>query len=314
MTESYKSIIILILLAAGFFLMFEMIRKQNLFNVLVKAAMKKMDAGTRQRLLKERMQLLEGEQVKSIWYRTERILYYSGLKWKYPFLSVEIWVVFQLAGMGGAVCLGMIIADKTGWIFFPAAFILGEFLVLKIKMRDMNRKVSEDLPKFLDFLGNYSITGGELCAILEQIARYMNRPLSDALEDCCRETELTGDMAMALLYMAEKIEHPQFKDLINELEINLRYCADYKELLQSSRRSLRDYMKASGERKGMMGEAVINACLLVAMSLISLMAVNVLIDESVWDILFCTLPGRISLAMITGIMALMAGKILQNGE
>lgn len=301
------------LLFIGFFLLYIRMKDQRVISGLMKNTMEKIDAETRQRLLEERKRLLDGETGDSVFQRAEKLLFYSGLKWKIPALSVEILFATNLLAVGIAALAGLLSFGRTGIFLFPAGLFTAEFLFFQVQKGKAYKSVDEDLPKFMDFLGNYSATNGELRGIFQQIAKYMGNPLSNVLEECCEEAEFTGDMSAALLSMREKIEHPQFKNLINELEINLRYCADYTVLVQSGRRSLRDYMKSEGERRGMLREAMINAVLLLGMSFFSLLAVDSLIEESVWGILFHTMPGRVSLILVGSILFLFAGKILNNG-
>lgn len=54
-----------------------------------------------------------------------------------------------------------ILAD-TGWCFVV-------FMIIQIGKAANMRRVSEDLPKFLDFLGSYSITSGEIIGIFPSL-------------------------------------------------------------------------------------------------------------------------------------------------
>ncbi len=93
------------------------------------------------------------------------------------------------------------------------------------------------------------------------------------------------------------MEHPKFKELARNLEISIRYMADLTTLVDSSRRSVREYLRTEEERKGMLREAAINMGLLAAMSVFALMTVDRLIDVSVWKIVTDTLPGHLALGI-----------------
>lgn len=93
--------------------------------------------------------------------------------------------------------------------------------------------------------------------ILGQVSRYVEEPLKGALEECAYEAQTTpGDSSLALLSMAERIEHPKIKELARNLEISIRYMADLTTLVDSSRRSAREYLRMEEERKGMLEEQV----------------------------------------------------------
>lgn len=79
---------------------------------------------------------------------------------------------------------------------------------------------------------------------------------------------------MALLAMAERIEHPKFKELARNMEVSVRYCADFSVLVNSSRRSLREYLRVAQERRGMLREGAINLALLAGMSVVVLLIVG----------------------------------------
>ena len=75
-------------------------------------------------------------------------------------------------------------------------------------------------------------------------------------------------------------------------------------LVTFSRRSVREYLKSCRERKSLLREAAINMLLLLGMSVFALLTVNGLLEVSVWNMLFGTIPGRIALGVVVGILAL----------
>lgn len=171
------------------------------------------------------------------------------------------------------------------------------------------RSVNDNLMKFLDFLGNYSITAGEVTGILNQISRYLEEPLKSVLDECYYEAQTSGDVSLALLSMAEKIEHPRFKELVRNMEISVRYSADFTALVHNSRRALREHMRTRQERKALVNEAMINMLILAGLSAVILIAVEQLIGASMKQILLYSLPGRISLTVIIVIFVLLYRKI-----
>ena len=137
----------------------------------------------------------------------------------------------------------------------------------------------------------------------------IEEPLKGVMEECAYEAQMTGNSSTALLAMAEKVEHPKFKELARNLEISIRYMADLTTLVDSSRRSVREYLRTEEERKGMLREAAINMGLLAAMSVFALMTVDRLIDVSVWKIVTDTLPGHLALGIYGIIFGLFLRKV-----
>ena len=184
-----------------------------------------------------------------------------------------------------------------------------EYLILSTMRAGELKSVNDNLLKCLNFLGNYSLTAGEITMVLGQVRKYVEEPLKGALEECAYEAQTTGDSSLALLSLAERIEHPKVKQLARNLEISIRYMADLTTLVDSSRRSAREYLRMEEERKGMLREAGINMALLMAMSLFALLTVDRLIEASVWKTLYGTLPGHIAIGIYAGILFLFLRKL-----
>ena len=93
------------------------------------------------------------------------------------------------------------------------------------------------------------------------------------------------------------------------MEVSIRYCADFSMLVDGSRRSVREYLRLGEERKGMLREAVINMVLLLAMSLFALLTVDGLIETSIWNIVWHTLPGKAAVIVVLVVFGLLARQL-----
>lgn len=266
--------LILILLFTGFFLLFRELGTLEYIAGALKRTRSGMNAASRQRSLADRQNLLSIQEKHSRWYALEQQLQYCGVKKRFPGITAEWWLLGNL----GAASLLFTLTSAAGGVGSAAVILLGcaglERLLLR-RVRKINlRRTEENLIKLLDFLGNYSITSGEITGIFGQISRYMEEPVKSALDACCYEAATTGDVGMALLAMAERIEHPKFKELARNMEVSVRYCADFSVLVNSSRRSLREYLRVAQERRGMLREGAINLALLAGMSVVVLLIVG----------------------------------------
>lgn len=304
--------LIFFLLWFGFTLLFSRARWFHLASIFFKRSKEGIDEAARRRLLDNRRQLLTLQKKHSIWHRLEQELNYSGWKRRLPFLTAELWVA------GNIVCLAFIsifllMGFGCDYMLMGVVLFLGaEYLALYICKSHAFRSVNANLIKFLDFLGNYSITAGELTGIFAQISKYVDEPLRSVLEECSYEAKTTGDAGLALLAMAEKVEHPKFKELVHNMEISVRYSADFSLLVQNSRRMVREYLRFDRERKGLMRESLINMVLLLGMSIFTLVIVDGLLETSVWILLWETIPGRIALGVIGLILMLFAIKLAER--
>ncbi len=299
------------LLLTGFGILFQKIRWLELAGNVMRRTIEGMDEAARKRLLENRRRLLLLGQEHDIWYRLDRMLSYSGWQRRFPFLTVEIWLLVN-AIAGAVIFCGTLALWRNWWIAFAGlAGLMGlEYMLLHICKAGEARAVNNNLLEFLNFLGNYSITAGEVTGIFNQISKYVDEPMKSALDECCYEAQTTGDSCMALLAMAEKIEHPKFKEIVHNMEVSSRYCADFKVLVDSSRRSVREYLRLEEERRGMLNEALINMAMLFVMSIFALLTVDGLIDRSVWEILFRTVPGWIALGIVGVIVVLLTRQML----
>lgn len=274
-------VLILVLLFTGFFLLFRELGTLEYIADALKKTRSGMNAASRQRSLADRQNLLSMQEKHSRWYSMEQQLQYCGVKNRFPGITAEWWL---LGNLGAASILFTAVSSVGG--VGPATIMLlgcavGERLLLRRLRKTNFRRTEENLTKLLDFLGNYSITSGEITGILGQISRYMDEPVKSALDACCYEAATTGDVGMALLAMAERIEHPKFKELARNMEVSVRYCADFSVLVNSSRRSLREYLRVAQERRGMLREGAINLALLAGMSIVVLLIVGSF-TESGW--------------------------------
>ncbi len=292
------------MLLVGFQILFHTARPLEQASVWLDAARRNADAATRHRKQQNKRKEAYAEAENTMWTLLERELDYTGLRLRIPGLTPELWVAGSLAAAAvTAVSLSLLFGFGAG-VMGLFAFGMAQLLLMR-QLRTANlRAVNEHLMKLLDFLGNYSITAGEVTGVFHQVSRYMEEPIKSALETCYYEAQTTGDASRALLAMAERIEHPKFKELARNMEISKRYCADFSALVAGSRRSLREYLRVSQARRGMLREAFVNMSLLVGLSLVVLVAVGSLVQMSAIMLLTSTLPGRIGL-LVLGIIGML---------
>lgn len=294
----------------GFLLLFYRMYRLKVVESVLKRTMLGMEEAARQRLLASRSNLQKLQKENSLLFRMERELNYSGWKRILKGLTAEKWLLFNILGAVILFLTGLfVIGDGIGGVIFVLIPLGVEWLLLLYGKAQMLRATNQNLLKFLDFLGNYSLTSGEVTGVFNQVSRYVEEPLKSALDECYYEAQTTGDVGMALLSMTEKVEHPKFKELVRNIEISIRYCADFTILVNSSRKSVREYLRMGEERKSMVREAIINMLLLLLMSVIVFLAVDKLIETSIWQLLLFTIPGRIAMVVIGLIFVLFARQI-----
>ena len=292
-------IVLFLELVISFGLLFWWIRRESIIHNLMHRAYDNLEQAAKRREEDSRRGMLLMKRRKGLLYHLEQQLLYSGLTRKLPFLTPELWITGNLVLVAPIYTIGTILGGNW-WLGFLLVLIFEVFIYLMQNLL---------LLKFLDFLGNYSITSREVTIILKQISAYLEEPLRSVLEECYYEAQTSGDTGIALLSMAEKVQHPKFKELVRNIEISMRYSADFTILVSQSRKSIREHMRMRQEQKALASEAWVNILILGAMTVIILKTVEVLIGVPIQDILFETWVGRGCMAGIMVILFLFYQKI-----
>lgn len=297
-------------LLGAYTLLFAWIRRESIIHNIMNRAYASLEEAAGKRVEDNRKGIAMLQRKQGRLYGLEQRLLYSGLTRRIPFLSPELYIVANLI-LAAVVYLAISVISGTWWPGILAIIILEAVLYVAVNimiMRNYNA-TDEGLLKFLDFLGNYSLTSGEVTGVLQQVGGYLEEPLKTVLEECYYEAQMSGDAGIALLSMAEKIQHPKFKELVRNLEISMRYSADFTVLVSQSRRSVREYMRLRQERKALASEAWINILILGGMTIVILKAVEALIGIPIEQILFHTWVGKICLGGILFILLLFYNQI-----
>ncbi len=303
-------ILVFLSVFGGLTVLFVQIGKLRILQRALMYTKQKMDEVSRQRLLHHRKMLRTLQRRYDIWYRLEQELYYSGLKHKFHWMSAEIWLACNLVIEACILTVSMWLADSWQTVLLAAVLFPAVEYVWFVYQKSLAlRKVEEDLLKFLDFMGNYSLTSGEMAMTIFRVSRFLGEPLRGVLENCSYEIQTTGDAGLALNSMVEKIEHPQFKEIVRNIEVAVRYCANLKGVVGSSRRSVREQMKSQKERESMLREATINLFLLLALSGFIFVLVDRMIAVSMKEILFHTLPGKMGIGILAAIFWMFARQL-----
>ncbi len=313
----YIKAVLFVLLVISFTGFFYQMKTKDIIKNKLKEVYKAVDEAATERVRFEKKNILLDEEdiTKTFWERAlakpNKLFTYSGLEHSLG-VNFEIWFITSLAG---AAVLYFAVHAATGSFaagcIATAVFIVGLYIVELILSIKNYKAVDENLIKFLNLLNNYSITVGEITVVFQQISRYMPNPLGYVLEECFYDMQMSGDLSSALYYMMEKIEHPDFKELIRNIEICSNYSADYTEIINNSRKIIQDEQKAKNERKSIANEYTVNMILIGSMLLISFALVERLLQISVINIILHTAIGRGCMVVAIAIYVLFVVKILK---
>lgn len=304
-------IIIILFLFGGFSILFYLLRKSKIFQKKVQEAYETLDhvSTERARQHKKELALQSILLEKKYFDKMEKQLIYSGLPHKYPFLSIEIWLLTLITSSAIVYALGTWIGQWYYGLIAAIADVLVLIVLEKLLAWKNYKAVDNQLLEMVNLLENYSVTAGEVTGVFGQISYYVEEPLKSVLDECFYEAQTSGNSSLALLSAADKIEHPMFKQLIKNLEVCSRYTTDYVELINNSRKELQAYDLAKQERKGLANEAFVNVILLLAMLFVTLILVDGMIQQSIWDILFHTIIGCGALIVVAVLVGFLCWKI-----
>lgn len=310
MNPFMTKIILFSLIFIFLFCLFWWIYSKSLLKKIYVSAKSNLEQKREQVHQNQRRNIILQQERSGFVYGLEKRLLYTRISVIFPLITPPVYLALRLV-FGASVYF---FCNFFGAPFLKALLItvISEFVLYLLENLIMQRnynRTEESLIKLLDFLGNYSVTTSEITWILSQICDYMEEPVKGVLEECCVEAQTTGDSSVALLYMAEKLEHPKFQEMIRNLEISIRYAADLTILVMQSKKTIGEYMRLRQERKALTREAWVNILILGSMSLVILKAVGALLEIPINELLFQTIPGILCVSCIVIILFLFYFKI-----
>lgn len=280
-----------LLVFAVFYFLLGLIQKERLLHKTVRRLSDQVQEHSRER--QKQLKRPEGWEKRKGILKLERLLHGSGMKKMVPFISAELLILLLLLLAGAGYVTASLL--HTGILFRILALFLGPaliFIVLHLKSLLNYNRVEKNLLTFLNLLDNFSVTEGEITAILYKVSRFVDPPLSDLLQECYFQTQITGDTSRALFDLQDKAVHPKFKEIIRNLEVCSRYDADYASVVSANRKSIQDYMAYRKKRKSIINVAKTELLLLIVMVFLLLGLIDMLLQASIWSITFGTMAGK----------------------
>lgn len=230
------------------------------------------------------------------WIKWIRLYTYSRIDKIFTFLTPELWLAVILL-FGLFVFLISLVVIKDILLNIILGIVASGLLMFFELMLSMNnyKKVDGDLIQFLNMLGSFSLTAQEVTSVFRRVARFMDDPLKTVLIECYEEARTSGKPEEALENMAAKIEHPQFHEIIKNLEIAIKYDADFTMVVKSNRQIIQNYMSSKQERKALASDGMINMFVMAIALIGCIYFMGQLLGIDIWAELFGSLIGRIAL-------------------
>lgn len=241
-TTIYWKIGIILFLAISIFSFLYYFHKNAIVENIIKKNIDK--TILRQKELKRNLRKKE----ESDFYRKIRErLAYSGLSRKIKILTPENWIVFlSLLFLGGFLLVLLVTKKLLLGLAAGILAIIAMLFVESLLALDNYRRTDKSMIEFLNLLGNYSSQNTEITDVFEKIYHRIEEPLQSALRECIYESESIGT-DKALLNLADKIEHPKFKEIIQNIRISIKHSDTFREVVENNNQNLSDYIKLKKE-------------------------------------------------------------------
>ncbi len=295
------------ILFLGFSLLFIFIRKNNIIKKTYRSSYEKL------LLLKleseKDIKKIKAKNINPITTAFNNKFIYSRLDKYIKFMTPELWLGFLFIVFG--VVLIVLLAFRVNiltalLISFLAAFI--PYLIEMLMAHSNYKKVDKQLIEFLNMLGNYSGQNTEITDILSHVYTKMEEPLASAIKECVYESESIG-IEQAMTNLSNKIEHPKFKEIIQNLRVAQKYSASFKVVVENNNTALVDYIRQKKERDHLATFNTITLMICIVIAIAIFYVLGEMINQDVFAYLIGTPSGQIAVAIALGCIGFFAWKI-----
>ncbi len=209
---------------------------------------------TEQFLLQEtrkvRMQRLPELTSTKLWDKLELLLFYSGIRNRYPFFSAKIWLLCLVMVNSGLFIVVILAGGYVGQALITcAAASIGSAALLSWFRRKNLKNTEKYLLELVNLTESFAITGEEPVAILMNCSGYLGGPMGLVLKNAGRMREQGLSGKMLLDHMKVTLEHPKWQEFIHNLNVCSMYNSDFKTVFASSRKSIQGFLSSKKERQ-----------------------------------------------------------------
>lgn len=228
-----------------------------------------------------------GAQAKISWIsRLDLLILQSNIKKYIKWMNTQIFISIALAGGVLSMIITMNI-KKSGslGLFAMLLFMFGMYAILYALSSFNYSRVEKGLVSFANIADNFSKSSDDLITILDRVSWYVNEPMKTAIRECVNRAKNTGDTIGAMQQLQMQIEHPQFRQLIRNLEVASRHEANYSEIIEDNRKTLQEYMKFQQERAAIYANGRIELAGVAIAGLISLFMIEDMAECTIIEIM-----------------------------
>lgn len=187
------------------------------------------------------LQAMYGNRAKASFIdRLDEALTYSGIAFKYNWLTTELCIVI-LVITNLIVFVTVIIISNFFAAVVSCAVVDSIFVLYINRNRKKNyEEVEGGLISFVNTIDAYSATTSDLVTLLERSINSVDGILREYIIQAIDNARNKGDLSWALSVCEQRVEHPLFKMLIRNLNLASRNTANYSEIIKGCRQRLQE--------------------------------------------------------------------------
>ena len=209
------------------------------------------------------------------WDKLELMLFYSGIRNYFPFVSAKVWLLFCTVILG---CSFLIVASLSKNIWQAAVFCIAlsalMMQVLGIMRRSNLRSTERYLLELLNVTESFAATGDEPIAILSHCSSYLKGSVGHALQSLDKQISQGWSGRMILEHLKVRLEHPKWQEFIHNLNVCSMYNSDFGSVFRTSRKSIQTYLTSKKERQSIKHTAEMEMAAIVVLSLMILLVLS----------------------------------------
>lgn len=209
----------------------------------------------------------------SLIHRWDQMYSQSMIQHRFPELNAQLYASLLLAAASAAGLCGLLIWHKTpgygalaGVCLFGLVLFCGVFYVNLLR-RQKRAQTEKELVPFLNIVDNFSKTEQDLFQIFELAVPYLKEPLKTVLAESGQHAVATGNRMEAIRDLIYRIEHPKFREMIQNLEICSKNEANYARIMGDMRDGLSAYMSNRKEERGILKEGQMQIVVIICLGI-----------------------------------------------
>lgn len=197
----------------------------------------------------------------------------SMIQKKYPWLNGQLYVSLLLAAASLAGIAGLFLLHRQpllsicGGVLLFGGILFGGVFYVNLIRGNKRRQTEKELLPFLNIVDNFSKSEQDLFQIFELATPYLKEPIRSALSECGKHAAATGNRRAAIRDLIYRIEHPKFREMVQNLEICSRNEANYARVMGDMRESLSAYMSNRKEEDGILREGQVQILVIACMGI-----------------------------------------------